>query len=53
MICARCSQPIRRDEEYERIDHPRPTGPGLTVYVHERRCHPARQQTSPARRFGV
>ncbi|WP_435279370.1 hypothetical protein [Streptomyces sp. 1222.5] len=53
MICARCSQPIRRDEERKQIDHPRPTGPGLTVYVHAERCQPAPQQTTQARRFGV
>ncbi len=53
MFCARCDEPIRQGEEYRTESHDRPTGPPTTVYVHEKRCVPAPQQTYPARRFGA
>lgn len=50
MFCARCDEPIRPGEPYRAVDHPRPTGPGVTVFTHERRCLPAPQQTYPKQR---
>lgn len=47
MICARCDQPIGRDEDHEPVDHHTASGPGMTVYVHVRPCRPARQQRFP------
>ena len=53
MICARCDQPIDRDDEYVQVDHAAPTGPGTTVYVHEKRCVQTPRQTYPTRPRGT
>jgi hypothetical protein len=49
MFCARCDQPIGRDEETRTHDEPRPTGAGVTITVHAKSCKPTRQQTSPVK----
>lgn len=52
MFCARCDQPIGRDEGYRTHDEIRPTGPGVTITVHAKPCKPAApQQTSPVARW--
>ncbi|MFB7779524.1 hypothetical protein [Streptomyces bauhiniae] len=50
MICARCAQPILRDEPSEKIEHHGGTGVGATMDVHARPCKAAPQQTYPRRR---
>jgi hypothetical protein len=52
MVCARCDQPILPDEEYRRVDHIAPTGPGHTVYVHKERCQAVPHQRYPTRPRG-
>lgn len=49
MFCARCDKPLKEDQA-ERVDVDRPTGAGLTVYVHPYLCRKAQTQTSPASR---
>lgn len=50
MICARCDQPINQGERYVQVAHHSPTGPGITLVVHEKRCQPVPQQTYPLKR---
>jgi hypothetical protein len=50
VICARCDKPIRPGEPYGTHDEVRPTGPGLTLYFHKRRCRKVPTQTSPSGR---
>jgi len=46
MMCVRCDQPIAKGQVMV-VDVERPTGAGLTVYVHRILCKPLLVQTSP------
>lgn len=46
MFCARCGKPLK-DEDATPVDVARPTGAGLTLYVHRYLCRKPVSQTAP------
>ena len=48
MFCARCDQPIRPDQPYEKRDIPSPSGAGATVYLHAKLCQRVPTQSTQA-----
>lgn len=50
MNCARCTKPIRPDEETEGIQNLGASGAGAEIVVHARLCPRAPQQTAPTPR---
>jgi|GEM_PF-3515393 len=47
-FCGRCDQSIRRDEPYTAYPIDRPTGAGMTVYLHVDLCRKVPTQTTQA-----
>lgn len=45
-ICGRCDQSIAEGEPYTAYDILRPTGPGITVYQHDKPCPRVEIQTT-------
>ena len=39
MFCARCGKPLK-EKDAEAVGVDRPTGPGITLYVHRTFCEP-------------
>jgi hypothetical protein len=49
MFCARCDKPLK-DRDAAPVDVARPTGAGLTLYVHRYLCRKPVSQTAPESR---
>lgn len=51
MICGRCQEQIKADEEYETHDNPGASAAGSVIHMHKRLCKRAPQQTAPSVRY--
>jgi hypothetical protein len=51
VICGRCQESIKANEEYETHDNPGASAAGCVIHIHKRPCKKAPQQTSPTQSY--